>query len=194
MIDIHIQGSAWSEITQELRKMLCDEPPVVVANSTDYEELDAMRNDIRELVAQNCERNARIAELENLLKEKNALIRDKDIKISSLLANIVEDGKIITELKLKLADAEAPKQAEPTEADTETPAPAEEEQTDLPEVTEAPVKEYKKEEVRAVLMQCRAANISITDILTPYGGSLGAVKKEDYGKVVEAAEAALEGK
>jgi chromosome segregation ATPase len=197
MINVFVEGRSWPEVAQELRKMLGDEPDIVIEKSADYEELEAMRRQLDEADARAESYENTCATLRDKVRELEKQLTEQKGQNSSLLLEIEELEKIITDLRMQLADAKAPRQAEPTEGDTETPAPSEEEeeeQTEITEVTEAPVKEYKKEEVRAVLVKCRAANISLTEILAPYGGSLGAVKPEDYAKVVRAAEAALEDK
>ena len=212
MINVFVEGSSWPEVSRELRKMLGDEPKPVETECADYEELEALRRQLDESDAraesyentcaslrdQNREQEKKYKMLcddcSNLAAEKTNLELEL-LETKKLLCDVEEKLDIanatIELLENQLADAKAPKQAEPTEGDTETPVKPEEEQTEIPEVTQAPVKEYKKEEVRAALCQCRAANIPISEILAPYGGSLGAVKKEDYAKLMEDAEAAL---
>lgn len=200
MIDIHIQAETAKEALDELHvlgTMANERYALLCARSLEAnQKLDVADEDIEQLMNQVSDLEQQLAAARHKIDEQDVQLNAKDVRIAAL--------------EKKLAEVEAPQQAEPTEGDTEPseeeqadpepaegdtePAPAEDEQTDIPEVTEAPVKEYKKEEVRAVLVKCRAANIAITDILAPYGGSLGAVKKEDYAKVVEAAEKALEGK
>ena len=202
MIDIHVHGTSWPEVTQELRQLLGDEPTPAEKLLTDEvtlvrnleENLEHLETQLAKTEEQLNAKCARIAELEEERANLEAHLEAVRKQVSDQLTQMNAKDVRITALEKQLADAKAPQQAEPTEGDTEAPAPDEEEQTEIPEVTEAPVKEYKKEEVRAVLMECRSQNIAISDILAPYGGSLGAVKKEDYAKVVEAAEAALEGK
>lgn len=212
MINVFVEGSSWPAVAQELRKMLGDEPTVVEAKSADYEELEALHRQLdaaaarygelddhcsdltvekSNLEAEMAAMKDKVDELKTLLDDRDARIAEleeqvgvKSVETSRLLDTVEAYSKTIADLENQLADAKAPKQAEPTEGDTE-------EQAEIPEVTQAPIKEYKKEEVRAVLCQCRAANIPISDILAPYGGSLGAVKPEDYAKLMEDAEAAL---
>lgn len=202
MIDIHVQGSSWAEVSQELRQLVYKDA------QSDYEELEALRRERVKAAGRYEGLEDYLAEvradLEGKLNAKDDEVAGLATVIDEMEALIHEKNTRIAELEKQLADAEAanPTPAGATTADTETTAPdtgsapvkPEEEQTGIPEVTEAPVKEYTKPDVRAVLMKCRAKNIPISDVLAPYGGSLGAVKEEDYAAVVAAAEKALEGK
>lgn len=210
MISVHVEGNSWPEVRGQLIELIGLEPmkpdEELVALRSELVEESARAESYENTCASLRDQNRELEKQYKMLNENcSELAAEKtNLELELLTAkNKVDEMEIqlnakdvrIADLKKQLAEAKAPQQSEPTEGDTETPAPLEEEeQTAIPEVTEAPVKEYKKEEVRAVLVKCRAANIALTDVLAPYGGSLGAVKPEDYAKVVEAAEKALEGK
>lgn len=213
MIDIHILGESANEVLAELRTLsgsdkhdCCHAPAVPMAQSEPTEnDTEAKQDDPVELLALLAERDLHIEELENKVTGYEELLTIKKERIAELEKQLADAEAVKTAKPKKTKKASAPA-CEEEETVTPPEVAAEEEQTEIPEAPaepdepeapvepEAPAKEVKKEDVRAVLVKCREAGLALTEILEPYGGSLGAVKKEDYANLMRDAEAALEGK
>jgi chromosome segregation ATPase len=203
MIDIHIQASSAAEALNELRDLAGETPELM--NQEQYamlcarsleankkvdaadEEIDKLMDEVADLKNELAGKEQRIAALTDLVSKRDAelaklekelgaamaRIGDNDDVIAGLIGNIEEADKIIADLRTRLEDAanEMPETPDPNQIEA------------YPETEEG--KEYKKEDVRAVLVQAREKGINIAEILSNFGGTLGAVKEEDYPALVE---------
>jgi hypothetical protein len=185
MIDIHIVEESAAKAVSQLRELLSAEP-----QQGDTEQKPERPMDEADLMAVLAEKDAVIASLELQITEITEEAKNKVAGYEELLK--VKDERI-ADLEKQLADAgtakskKAKKAPEP-EPEADEPTPAEPEET---EPAPEPAKEYKKEDVRAVLVNARECGINIADILANYGGSLGAVKTEDYPALVKEAQDAI---
>ena len=166
MIQVNVQGSAWSEIAQELRKMVDgtslpnstnpDQEPDELA---EFKKLYQASSDELELAKRRC--RMRMEQLE-----------EKDLEISRL-------KKLLDEAPVK---NEEPQNAEESEQMT-TDEPAEPTEPEQPAI--------KKADLREFLAKAREKGVNIAEILQPFGGRFPDVKPEDYYALLQATEAAL---
>lgn len=178
MINVNIEGTSWSEVTEQLTGLIrkADQP---------CDDGAAMAERIYELKAD--------------LEAAGVMIDDRDARIKELL-EIVEAREVrIAELEQLLAtpeegDTKNPTPAaEPAPETSETAAPTEPEPAaevaPAPATTEQP--KYDKVQVREFLAECRNRGVNITDVLKPFGGRFPVVKEKDYPALMEAAKKAL---
>ena len=166
MIQVHVQGSAWSEIAQELRKMV-DGTSLPNSTKTDQEsdelaefkKLYQARSDELELAKRRCR-----IQMEQL--------EEKDLEISRL-------KKLLDEAPAK--GEEAQNADEPEQMTTDEPA----------EPTEPEQPAIKKADLREFLAKAREKGVNIAEILQPFGGRFPDVKPEDYPALKKATEAAM---